>query len=127
MNNIYTAGFDGSAIPNPGEMKIGGWVKDPNGKVIYQFTIPMGQGTNNEAEYHAFIKLLRVVNSLDIKNISITGDSALVVNQINKKWKVKNERIKTLWIIATSLLEGINWSLKHVVRKYNSEADLLSR
>jgi len=127
MNELYTAGFDGSSIPNPGEMKIGGWIKDSNQKQRYSFSRSIGQGTNNEAEYQALIHLLKTARRLEIKNIFITGDSALVVSQVNGIWKVKNKRMKVLHEEVLSLLKGMNWTLKHVVRKYNSEADSLTR
>jgi len=127
MTEYYTAGFDGSAVPNPGEMKIGWWLKNPNGKVLHSSSISLGYETNNEAEYKALISLLTVVKSLNIKNIKIQGDSALVVNQVNGKWKTKEPRMKVLCNECKKLLDGIDWNLTHVVRKYNSDADSLTR
>lgn len=124
----YTAGFDGSATPNPGEMKIGTWINTPEGKRLHTTSLSIGHGTNNEAEYTALLALLAVVRTLKIKDIKIQGDSLLVVNQVNGKWKAKNPKMKEFRDHAQELLEGIdNWELTHVLRDKNSEADALTR
>lgn len=123
----YTAGFDGSATPNPGDMKIGGWIKNPSGKRIYDFTKAIGHGTNNEAEYNALIKLMSEIKKRGIIKVKIKGDSALVVNQVNSIWKTKDPRMKKLRHRVLSESKGLDYILEHVVREYNSEADLLTR
>jgi len=125
-NKSYTAAFDGGSTPNPGEMKIGGWIRDPNGIRIYAYTEEIGYGTNNEAEYKSLIKLLEEVKKRGIQTIHIKGDSALVVNQVTGKWKVKDPKMKILKAKACSVGEGINFKLEHVLRKFNSEADSLT-
>jgi hypothetical protein len=44
------------------------------------------QTTNNEAEYEALIHGLRIVTSLGIKRLLVYGDSAVVINHVNKDW-----------------------------------------
>ena len=44
------------------------------------------QVTNNEAEYEALIHGLRVAITLEIKRLLVYGDSAVVINQVNKDW-----------------------------------------
>jgi hypothetical protein len=44
------------------------------------------QATNNKAEYEALIHGLRIVTSLGIKRLLVYGDSAVVINQVNKDW-----------------------------------------
>jgi ribonuclease HI len=44
------------------------------------------QATNNEAEYEALIHGLQIATSLGIKWLLVYGDSAMVVNQVNKDW-----------------------------------------
>ena len=123
----YTAGFDGSSKPNPGEMTIGGWIKDSSGKTVVEFQRNIGNGTNNMAEYSALIELLQQANELGIEHISISGDSALVVNQVNGSWKTKNKNMKYMRDRVQELLKGKVWSLRHVYREYNEEADALTR
>jgi len=125
-DQAYTAAFDGGATPNPGEMKIGGWIRDPEGNRIYAYTEEIGHGTNNEAEYSSLVKLMEEVKKRGIKKIHIHGDSALVVNQVTGKWKTKDPRMKVLRAKVCSTAEGIDYHLEHVLRKFNSEADALT-
>jgi len=122
----YTGAFDGGSKPNPGQMTIGGWIADPNRKIILKFSENIGHGTNNEAEYNALIRLIIEAKKLGIKNISIRGDSALVVNQVNGKWKVKVPRIQELKSQALYEMKGMTITLSHVLREYNTIADSLT-
>jgi len=122
----YTGAFDGGSKPNPGQMTIGGWIADPNRKTILKFSENIGYGTNNEAEYRAFIRLIKEAKILGIESISIRGDSALVVNQVNGKWKVKVSKIQELRNQALHEMKGMDIILTHVLRKYNTIADSLT-
>jgi ribonuclease HI len=42
--------------------------------------------SNNKAEYEALLHGLRLVASLGIKRLLVYGDSAVVINQVNKSW-----------------------------------------
>ena len=126
MSKIHVAAFDGGATPNPGQMKIGGWIRDPNGKRIYYYTEEIGHGTNNEAEYYSLIKLMEEIKRRGIQKIHIQGDSALVVNQVNGIWKAKDHRMKSLRDHVLKLSCGIDFNLEHVLRQFNSEADSLT-
>jgi len=120
--------FDGSAKPNPGMMTIGGLIKSPDGKIIKEFSTELGDGTNNEAEYIAFIRLIDLALQLGIKDIELYGDSALVVNQVNRTWKAKDDRMKAFRDKALVKLRDFHgWRLIHIKRGFNKEADLLTR
>jgi ribonuclease HI len=56
----------------------------PNGKQLKYVLQILWQATNNEAEYEALIHRLWVAISLGIKRLLVYGDSAVVVNQVNK-------------------------------------------
>ncbi|MCF8019870.1 MAG: ribonuclease HI family protein [Vallitaleaceae bacterium] len=126
---IYEASFDGSAKPNPGEMKVGGLIKlKETGEIIHEYSEEIGKGTNNEAEYTSLLKLLDEVLERNIESIIIYGDSALVVNQVNLAWKAKDDRMKALRNQARQMLSLIpEWKLEHVLRGKNQEADSLTR
>ncbi|WMV40344.1 hypothetical protein MTR67_033729 [Solanum verrucosum] len=51
--HIYMLNTDGSAPSNPGKIGGGGILRDHQGKIIYAFSIPLGTGTNNQAESQA--------------------------------------------------------------------------
>lgn len=123
----FTAYFDGSAAPNPGDMNIGGHIKNKQ-HTVSKFSKNMGYGTNNEAEYLALTELVRKIIQLRIKKVEIFGDSQLVVNQVNGTFKVKKENIKKLANRVKVFLKQIpDWKLTWVERSKNKEADALSK
>jgi ribonuclease HI len=56
----------------------------PEGKQLKYVLQILWQATNNEAKYEALIHGLRIVTSLGIKRLLVYGDSAVVINQVNK-------------------------------------------
>jgi ribonuclease HI len=47
--------------------------------------------SNNAAEYEACFHGLRIAVDLGIKRLYVHGDSALVINQLNKDWDTTSE------------------------------------
>lgn len=128
QDNSYIAFFDGSAKPNPGEMKIGGYLNNGDMKPIYRYSTEAGEGTNNQAEYLSLLYLLDIIIEKGIQHVTIFGDSKLVVNQVNGEWKAKDEKMKKLRNQALDKLSKIEkWSLKHIKRDKNKQADNLTR
>ena len=129
MSNHFVGHFDGSSVPNPGKMTIGGRIINvPSGKVVCTYSEEVGEGTNNQAEYLSLIELLKKAIENNITKIYIKGDSMLVVKQVNGEWKVKSPQMKILRNEAQKLLENFDmWKLDHVYRCYNKEADRLTR
>lgn len=132
MSEIYEGFFDGSAIPNPGTMRIGCYLKDPDGKVIFEYKQTLGFGTNNEAEYTALLVLSTELQKLTLtkglKKVRIFGDSQLVVNQINGVYKINKKALQYLHDVILSNLKQIeDWSISHVYREHNKQADTLTR
>ena len=48
--------------------------------------------TNNAIEYEICIMGLRAALGLGVKELEVYGDSALIISQIQNKWKIKEER-----------------------------------
>ncbi len=127
-DKIYKGFFDGSAKPNPGDLKVGGYIEDENGNSIYKYSTVLGQGTNNEAEYKSLIKLLVDADRIGIKKMEVFGDSALVINQINGLFKVKNPRMKVLYNQVILFIKNFEYlKFTHVMREDNSLADNLTQ
>ncbi len=126
---IYIGQFDGSAKPNPGIMKIGGHIKDSKdmNSILYSFSIGLGEGTNNRAEYLALIELLEIAIRKGIKRMHISGDSKLAVMQVNLKWKANKDMAPLRDQVLQLLKKFDHWSLIHVPRALNVEADSLTR
>ena len=119
--------IDGAAMPDRQGAGIGG-VCYKNEKKIFSFSEFIGNRTNNEAEYFALIQGLNHALEKEIKSITIYSDSQLVVNQINRKYQVKNERMILCYQKAMNILSNFNsWTIIHIPREKNKEADFLSK
>jgi len=122
----YVGAFDGGSTPNPGSMSIGGFIK-LNDKDVFRFSRVIGYGTNNIAEYSALLTLVKEAGRLGIQDLYIQGDSAIIINQVNGLWKAKDPRMKQYKLRVLAALRHIKkWELKHVLRRYNKEADSLT-
>ena len=117
---------DGGARGNPGPAAIGIVVRDSSNKIVKEIAKSIGNGTNNEAEYTALIEGLKTAKELFYKELDFYLDSELVVKQLNGSYKVKNDRIKALWLKAKELeknFEKITYT--HIRREENKRADAL--
>ena len=50
--------------------------------------------TNNQAKYEACIFGLEALRSAGAKEITVYGDSMLVVKQLSNEWEVREDRLK---------------------------------
>jgi hypothetical protein len=83
--------FDGSL--KLGRAGAGVLLISPDGKQLKYVLQILWQATNNEAEYEALIHGLRVAITLGIKRLLVYGDSAVVINQVNKDWDCTKENM----------------------------------
>jgi ribonuclease HI len=117
---------DGGARGNPGPAATGVVIETPNGQVLYAGGETIGVATNNVAEYRALLAGLRHARELGATEVDVLGDSALVVNQVNGTWKIKEAHLRPLREEAVRALQGFDrWTLRHVRREHNAHADEL--
>jgi ribonuclease HI len=83
--------------------------------------------SNNEAEYKALLHGLCLAASLG-KRLLVYGDSAVVINQVNKSWD-RNKENMDAYCLEVCKLEDKFYGLEfhHVVRDNNVAADVLSK
>ena len=121
----WTMYFDGSL-----RIKGGGagiiFISPIGGKLRYVLQV-MFKVSNNAAEYEAALHGLRIAVSLGIKYLMVKGDSALVVNQVNKKWNRTSKKMDA-YCAEIRKLEGKFYGLEfqHVLRDDNKAADELA-
>lgn len=119
--------FDGSAEPtNPGEATGGAYLEVEDGRVL-TYTQFLGKGSNNSAEYGGLI--LGCFHALNegVTHICIYGDSQLVVNCVNGKWRSKQAHLTLHIQQARMLLEKFEeWEVNWIPREKNL-ADPYSR
>jgi len=123
----YSLKFDGASKGNPGQCGAG-FVIYKNNNIIYEGNQFISElNTNNYAEYSALILALQACVSLNIKSVDIYGDSLLVIKQLSKEYKVSSDNLITLYHTANTLLEKFdNYTLGHIPREKNKEADALA-
>ncbi len=117
---------DGASRSNPGDASIGVSIV-LDGKEVHAISKKIGIATNNEAEYQALIDGLNFCIDNSIKEIDVFLDSNLVVEQVNKNYKVKAENLKVLNSKVDELIEEFNFiEINHVYREENKRADQLA-
>src|SRR6267142_7272662 len=118
---------DGGARGNPGPAGYGVVIKDETGTKIAELSQYLGHQTNNFAEYQGLIAALEYAIKHGYKALKVVSDSELLVRQIKGIYKVKNSVLKDLHARAKELIAKLDWfSIEHVLRGKNSEADRLA-
>ena len=126
VGNKITLYIDGAADLHSKTAGIGGVIYSSNNE-IFSFSEYLHDATNNEAEYNALILGLKSLLNLNLLNPIIYSDSELIVKQVNGEYRVKNDRMITLYNEVINLLSSFNsWSLIHVLRDKNKVADKLA-
>jgi ribonuclease HI len=117
---------DGGSRGNPGPAAIAAVVQDGNGEVVEERSEAIGTATNNVAEYRALLLGIERAAALGARRLELIGDSELIVRQVNGEYKVKDESLRELHRQVRKALEGFDeWSIRHVRRDDNAEADRL--
>ncbi|HVV90842.1 MAG TPA: ribonuclease HI family protein [Solirubrobacterales bacterium] len=122
----FTVNVDGGARGNPGPAAIGVVLRDADGKIVERVGETIGETTNNVAEYRALLRGVELAVAHGATDLELIGDSELVVRQIEGRYKVKHPGMKELHAQARAALAGLdNWSIRHVRRDENGDADAL--
>lgn len=119
--------IDGAARGNPGPAAIGVVILTRQGRRVAAFGEVIGEATNNYAEYTALVHALRLLSAYEVGRLRIYADSELVVRQIRGLYRVKEKSLRSLHSQVMSMLGRYrDWSIRHVPREENREADLLA-
>ncbi len=121
-----TVNVDGGARGNPGPAAIGVVVRDADGAVLEEHGERIGRATNNVAEYRALLAGIESAAALGASELELRGDSELVVRQVEGRYKVKNPDMRELHAAVKQALGPFeSWSIRHVPRAENADADRL--
>ena len=64
--------------------------------------------TNNQAEYEACIFGLESLRDMGAEQVTVYGDSMLVIKQISKEWEVKEDKLKPYMNYLTTVILSFN-------------------
>jgi ribonuclease HI len=126
MGERLTVNVDGGARGNPGPAAIGAVLRDGEGEILERRAQRIGRATNNVAEYRAVLMGIGLASEHGASALELIGDSELVVRQLEGRYKVKDPMMKKLHAEVTEALAGFDsWTIKHVRRESNADADRL--
>ena len=117
--------FDGASRGNPGQAGAGAVIYD-SGQVVWLRAKPLGEKTNNEAEYTALALLLDELERRGARGAEICGDSKLVISQVTGAWKIKEPRLRALAEPLIERIRALGAKCRWVPREQNAEADRMS-
>ena len=125
---VYT---DGGSRGNPGIAGAGVYMTDAADQEIYREFKYLDIKTNNEAEYLALNLAISYLKQTIKTPTSIVFklDSKLVVEQMSKKWQIKEARLRELATANWQLLATIphcSYQFVHIPREQNKVADSLA-
>lgn len=120
---IYT---DGGSRGNPGPGAIGVIIQNEKGETIYELAKYLGKCTNNEAEYLAVFEALKIAAKRNFQKLTFHVDSELIAKQLTGQYKVKNDRLKKIFLKIKELENNfLMVEYQQVRREKNKEADRL--
>lgn len=126
LTGVATAHIDGGARGNPGPAAYGVVIRSPEGKTLAELARYLGIQTNNFAEYSGLIAALEYAQQQKFSALKVISDSELLVKQMNGQYGVKNPGLRKLFTRAKELVGSLNsFSIQHVLRSYNRDADRL--
>jgi len=100
---------------------------DDKDRECHRISEAIGQATNNEAEYRAAIAGVEAALALGARRVELRMDSELVVRQLDSRYRVRNPRLKRLFI----RMKDLRWRFASfravaVPRQDNALADKLA-
>jgi ribonuclease HI len=117
---------DGGARGNPGPAAVGVVVRSPDGELVEERGERIGIATNNVAEYRALLLGIERAAARGVSEVELIGDSELIVRQVKGEYKVKEATLRGLHAEVKEALRPFDrWSIRHVRREQNAEADRL--
>ena len=126
---------DGAARGNPGPAAAGAVLialsrpdaRNPLAAPDASISDYLGVQTNNVAEYTAVVRAIGLALELGARRLELLLDSKLIVEQLAGRWRVKDLKLRPLWVEALQRLRTLpdGWVAAHVPRAQNAAADAM--
>lgn len=123
--SVFVAHVDGGSLGNPGPSGIGVVLAPPDGAPI-RISKWIGHQDNNVAEYIALLEALQCALNLNAETLRVYSDSQVVVRQMRGEYKCRSSRLYSLHWICRKLARSLSFSIHHVPRESNAEANELA-
>jgi ribonuclease HI len=117
---------DGGSLGNPGPSGIGVVIDGCESGPI-RIAKWIGHQDNNVAEYAALLEALQWAVKLKAKALHVYSDSQVVVRQMLGEYTCRSARLYSLHWTCCKLARGLNFSISHVPREDNAEANGLAQ
>lgn len=119
--------IDGAARGNPGPAAYGVVFKNTAGKTLKRLAEPIGETTNNVAEYYALLAALTCALEQAWRRLKVQTDSELLAHQLDGRYRVRQAHLKPLHEEAQHLIARLDlFTVEAVPRKLTREADKLA-
>ena len=116
---------DGGSQGNPGPSGIGVVIDGCQDGPI-RIAKWIGRQDNNVAEYVALLEALQCALSLKAKALHVYSDSQVVVRQMRGEYSCRSSRLYSLHWTCRKLARALIFSISHVPRENNAEANRLA-
>ena len=117
---------DGGCLGNPGPSGIGVVISGgASGPVRIAKWI--GRQDNNVAEYVALMEALQYAVSRQARTLHVFSDSEVVVRQMTGEYVCRSARLYSLHWTCRKLARSLKFSISHVPRESNEEANGLAQ
>jgi ribonuclease HI len=122
----WTMFFDGSSCGVGDGIEI--VLISPQGS-NYEFSIPIEKtSTNNQAEYQAVLKGIKLMREVNAEVVEIFGDSQLVINQLAGEYECKDDILRDYHEECLQLLQDFKIvTLEHIPKCHNNKANRLAK
>lgn len=116
---------DGGSHGNPGPSGIGIVIEDPAGDTI-RISKWIGHQDNNVAEYVALLEALQSALARKARALHVFSDSQVVVRQMTGEYACRSPRLYSLHWTCRKLARSLRFSIAHIPREHNREANHLA-
>ena len=117
--------IDGGSLGNPGPSGIGVIIDGSTDGTI-RIAKWIGRQDNNVAEYVALLEALQCALGLKAEALHVFSDSEVMVKQMSGEYSCRSPRLYSLNWICRKLARSLDFSISHVRRENNTEANSLA-
>lgn len=117
---------DGGCLGNPGPSGIGVVISGCESGPV-RIAKWIGNQDNNVAEYAALMEALQYAVALNAHKLHVYSDSQVVVRQMTGEYVCRSPRLYSLHWTCRKLARALKFSISHVPREDNAEANRLAQ